>query len=71
VINRTPVLPSLLRRYAAQGAEPVDPSLRKLASLGVKYIEGDLLQQDGVVRHDQGRLTRLLLDTFVRRAPHR
>lgn len=67
VINRTPVLPRLLRRYAADGAEPVDASLAELESMGLKYVIGDLLQQDGVVRHDQSRLTRLLLDKFVRR----
>jgi len=66
VINRTPVLPSLLRRYAAQGAEPVDPSLDELEGLGLGCVMGNLLQQDGVVRHDQSRLTRLLLDKFVR-----
>jgi hypothetical protein len=66
VINRTPVSPRLLRRYAAQGAEPVDPSLGDLERMGLKYVTGDILQQEGVVRHDQSRLTRLLLDKFVK-----
>jgi uncharacterized cofD-like protein len=67
VINRTPVSPRLLRRYAAQGAEPVDPSLGELDRMGLKYVTGDILQQEGVVRHDQSLLTRLLLDKFVKR----
>ncbi|MGA8768597.1 MAG: gluconeogenesis factor YvcK family protein [Candidatus Acidiferrales bacterium] len=67
VINRTPVSPRLLRRYAKQGAEQVDPSLGELEGMGLKYITGDIVQQEGVVRHDQLRLTRLLLDKFMTR----
>jgi uncharacterized cofD-like protein len=67
VINRTPVSPRLLRRYAKQGAEQVDPSLGELERMGLKYITGDIVQQEGVVRHDQLRLTRLLLDKFMTR----
>jgi uncharacterized cofD-like protein len=67
VINRAPMPPRLLRRYRAQGAEPVDPSLPELDRMGLRYVTGDLLHLDGVIRHDQTRLTRLLLDEFVQR----
>jgi uncharacterized cofD-like protein len=67
VINHKPISPRLLRRYRQEGAEPVDPALEELDRLGLPYITGNLLQQDGVVRHDQARLTRLLLDAFVKR----
>ena len=66
VINRTPVSPRLLRRYRAQGAEPVAPSLGELARMGIRYVVGDLLQEEGVVRHHQARLTNLLLEQFVK-----
>jgi uncharacterized cofD-like protein len=65
VINRTPISPRLLRRYAAQGAEPVDASFKDLDEMGVKYVTGDIVQQEKVIRHDQLRLTKLLLDQFV------
>jgi uncharacterized cofD-like protein len=71
VINRTPVTPRLLRRYRAQLAAPVEPSLEELERMGLRCIAGDLLQQDGVVRHDQARLTRLLLNKFVNRDTRR
>jgi uncharacterized cofD-like protein len=67
VINTKPVAARLLRRYRAQGAEPVDPSLDELGLLNLKYVSGDLLQEAGVVRHDQSRLTRLLIDKFIKR----
>jgi uncharacterized cofD-like protein len=67
VVNRTPVPPPQLRRYRAQGAEPVQQSLGELRRMGLHYITGDLLHHNEVVRHDQARLTRLLLEEFVKR----
>ena len=71
VINRSRVPSSLLRRYRAQSAEPVDPSFDKLDGMKLRYVTGDLLNHRGVVRHDQRRLARLLLDQFVKRHPRR
>lgn len=65
VLNRTAVPPGLLRRYRAQGSEPVRASLQELHQMGLNVITGDLLRLDGVVRHNQEKLTRLLLDRFV------
>jgi uncharacterized cofD-like protein len=67
VVNRKPVPERLLRRYRAQGAEPVQGSLGELRRMGLGYITGDLLHHNRVVRHDQARLTRLLLEEFVKR----
>jgi uncharacterized cofD-like protein len=66
VINRSRVPSSLLRRYRAQDAEPVEPSLDELDRMKLRYVTGDLLHDRGVVRHDQRRLARLLLDQFVK-----
>jgi uncharacterized cofD-like protein len=71
VINVTPATPSVLRRYRAEGAEPVDPSLEELDRMGLRYVTGNLLDENGVVRHDQDRLTRLLLERFVKRPARR
>jgi len=71
VINRTRVTPRLLRRYEAQGAEPVQPSFAELERMGLAYVTGDMLHQDGVIRHDQTRLAQLLLDKFVKRRTRR
>src|SRR6266481_5669382 len=65
VINRTPASPQMLRRYRAQGAEIVKPSLSELKRMGLPYITSDLLQQRGKIRHDTGRLAKLLLREFV------
>jgi 2-phospho-L-lactate transferase/gluconeogenesis factor (CofD/UPF0052 family) len=65
VINRTPASPQMLRRYRAQGAEIVKPSLGELKRMGLPYITADLLQQRGKIRHDTVRLANLLLREFV------
>lgn len=65
VVNRKPVTRRLLGRYREQGAEPVDPSFDELDLMGLKYVTGDLVQEGAVVRHDQARLTELLLKEFV------
>lgn len=67
VINRAPVAPRLVRRYAAQGAEPVDPAYSELEEMGLRCVSGALLRQDGKVRHHEARLTKLLIDSFMRR----
>lgn len=68
VVNRTRVAPRLRLRYAAQGAAPVDPSLPELRKMGLRIVTGDLLVQPGVVRHDQSRLAKLLMEHFVIRS---
>src|SRR5579862_885177 len=65
LINRKVVSERLLKIYKAQGAEPVDPSFEELAELGVRYVTGSFLQEKNVVRHDERKLARLLLDRFV------
>jgi uncharacterized cofD-like protein len=65
VVSRAPVSPRIIRRYKAQGAEPVRPSLNELRDMGLTAITGDLLHQHGVVRHDPERLASLLIKEFV------
>ncbi len=48
VINRSRVPSSLLRRYRAQNAEPVDPSFDELDRMRLRYVTGDLLHHRGV-----------------------
>ena len=43
VLNRTAVPPGLLRRYRAQGSEPVRASLQELHQMGLNVITGCLL----------------------------
>jgi uncharacterized cofD-like protein len=69
VINRAPIAPRVRRRYEAQHAEPVAPSHAELHRMGLRFVPGDLLQGDVLVRHDPARLSRLLLEHFVTHPP--
>jgi uncharacterized cofD-like protein len=67
IVNRKPVSPGVARRYQADGAVPVVCDLAELQKLGVRVVFEDLLEEHGVIRHNSERLTRLLLEEFVKR----
>jgi uncharacterized cofD-like protein len=69
IVNNQPISPSLLRRYRAQGAEPVAVHVGELQKLGLRCVFDNLVEEGGVVRHNSARLTRLLLEEFVQRRP--
>ncbi|PYT53057.1 MAG: hypothetical protein DMG43_09990 [Acidobacteria bacterium] len=67
VANRQPVSPEVARRYRAKGAEPVAVDLPELQKLGFRVILDNLLEEHAVIRHNTRRLSRLLLEQFLRR----
>jgi len=67
VANRQPVSPEVARRYRAEGAEPVAVDLPELQKLGFRVILDNLLEEHAVIRHNTRRLSRLLLEQFLRR----
>jgi uncharacterized cofD-like protein len=65
VVNRGVAPAHVLRRYRKEGAEPVDPSFDELHVMGVQCVASDLLQRGGVIRHDQRRLAKLILNHYI------
>ncbi len=65
VWNRAMARADVLRRYRKEGAEPVEPSLENLREMGLHCVAGNLLQRSDVIRHDQQRLAKLILDHFI------
>ncbi|MDQ7820309.1 MAG: YvcK family protein [Armatimonadota bacterium] len=62
VVNtQRPRHPTVLSRYLAEGAAPVEPDLDRVAALGVVPVPAALLSEEDVLRHDPARLARLLL----------
>ena len=68
VLNTRPMSRALLKRYAAERAEPVSVDLDAIRRLGVKPVSASLMVEDHVARHDPRRLTKLLLSLAKRRA---
>jgi uncharacterized cofD-like protein len=66
ILNTKRFSPSVLKRYAAQRAEPVVNDVDEIRALGVEPVCIDLLGPDRVARHDFNRLAALLLDLSVR-----
>ncbi len=66
--NRAPIRPALKRRYAREGARPIDPLPQSIRALGVRPIERNLLREDLgplKIRHHEGKLARALLRIAV------
>jgi len=67
VMNDQPISPDIARRYRASGAEPVQTDWHELEKLGLRCAFANLLDEDGVLRHNSARLARLLVEQFVAR----
>jgi uncharacterized cofD-like protein len=68
ILNKRPMSPGLLRRYAEEHAAPVVLDLDAVRKLGVKPICASLLIEDQVARHDSRRLAKMLLSLAKRRS---
>jgi uncharacterized cofD-like protein len=65
VANRQSVSPEVVRRYRAQGAEPVLLDRESVLKMKVRLITGNFVEEHGVLRHNSARLARLLVDEFL------
>jgi uncharacterized cofD-like protein len=70
IANRQPVSPEVAKRYRAQGAEPVVIDIPNLQKLGYRVVLDNLLDEHGLIRHNSGRLARLLLEEFLSTPGH-
>ena len=61
LINTAPFSNETLSRYAAEGAEPIQPDIERIEALGVKCITGNFASEETVVRHASARVTNALL----------
>lgn len=66
IVNIEPPPVELLRRYAAEGAHPVDPQIDRLQKMGVRVVGANLISADNLVRHDSDRLATALVDLVAR-----
>jgi uncharacterized cofD-like protein len=65
VANRQSVSPEVVRRYRAEGAEPVFLDRESVLKMKVRLVTGNLVEEHGVLRHSSARLARLLFDKFL------
>ena len=75
VVNNKPIRGQVLRRYAAQAAQPVENDVQELVALGLDVVEADLLRMTPIrgnapIRHDSGALAAVAIE-IVRRGNRR
>jgi uncharacterized cofD-like protein len=66
VVNNRPIPEAIVGRYRASGSEPVYPTPGELDRIGVCCELGDVLEAEGVVRHNPSKLARLLIHKFAK-----
>jgi uncharacterized cofD-like protein len=72
VANNQIISHEVARRYSKSGAEPVRVDIQDLQFLGLRCLLDNLVEEDGVVRHNSVRLAQLLIEEFIkRRSPAR
>ncbi len=62
IVNTAPFSPETLKRYAAEGASPIEADIERIEKLGVRCIAGDFASEENLVRHAAGRVTGALLE---------
>ncbi|MDQ7843676.1 MAG: YvcK family protein [Armatimonadota bacterium] len=56
---------ALLARYEAEGAIPVEPDIETIRALGVIPVEGYLISEEDVLRHDPAAVAQTLMRLLV------
>jgi uncharacterized cofD-like protein len=70
ILNGSPIPPRLLRRYSAEGSQPVENDLDAVRRLGVRPVLADLVSigtvaRRAVLRHNPERLARAVLSLVL------
>ncbi len=69
VNNRRPRNQALLARYSQEGAEPVEPDVDAIRTLGLRAIAEDLISEQELVRHDPRKIGTVLLQLLATVSP--
>ncbi len=69
LINTAPVSESVKLRYAAEGAEVIQPDIERVETLGIRCITGNFAAEGDVLRHDAPRVAQTLLEIAVGKLP--
>ncbi|HTV06531.1 MAG TPA: gluconeogenesis factor YvcK family protein [Acidobacteriaceae bacterium] len=62
LINTAPVPESIRERYAAEGAEVIQPDVARIEAMGIRCITGNFAAESDVLRHDAPRVAQTLLE---------
>jgi len=61
IVNTAEVPTAMLKRYAQENSYLVVNDTRNIEKLGYRVIENDVATTDALIRHDSGRLAKIIL----------
>jgi uncharacterized cofD-like protein len=70
LVNTAPVSDTIKQRYAAEGAEAMQPDIERIEAMGIRCITGNFTAQGDVLRHDAACVAQTLLDLAAGSAAH-
>jgi uncharacterized cofD-like protein len=62
LINTAPVPQSARVRYAAEGAEVIEPDIARIEAMGIRCITGNFAAEGDILRHDALRVAQTVLE---------
>lgn len=67
IVNTGQFSPETVARYAAEGATPIEPDVKRIEALGVRCVAGNFASEENVVRHTANRLADAVLELAGKR----
>lgn len=67
IVNTGQFSPETVARYAAEGAAPIEPDVKRIEALGVRCVAGNFASEENVVRHTASRLADAVLELAGKR----
>jgi len=61
LVNTAPISAETRDRYAAEGAEPIDPDIERIEAMGIRCIQGNFAEEGNVLRHAADRVAAQVL----------
>ncbi len=62
VVNTGTISDEMLARYAAEGAEPIQPDIERIEAMGIRCITGNFADEGDVLRHAADRVAAQVLN---------
>lgn len=71
LVNTAPVSEELRRRYAAEGADVIQPDIERIEAMGIRCIPGNFAAEGNVLRHAATHVAEALLNLTPRKTGNR
>jgi len=62
LVNAGAISDEMIARYAAEGAEPIQPDIERIEAMGIRCITGSFADEGDVLRHAADRVAARVLD---------